>query len=151
MDSKRITDVAGIDYLWQVDNLYLAGQPSVETMTEMKERGVAHVYNLRNEGEVDQSEIKAKAEELGMKYHHIPIIVNGMLDAENCKKLSNLITKDEPHFIHCGSANRVGAWLITYLTQYRGMDFDEAVDVASENGLSNPGFIAQAQDVVEND
>lgn len=147
METKRITNIPGLMHLWQVDNLFLAGQPTMESWEKIKELGVKRIINIRTETEMDFSQEKNAVESLGMSYIQIPVVVNGQLVPEKCKELSELIDETDLHFIHCGSANRVAGWLITYLTQYRNMDFDTAVDIASENGLSNPGFINQAGDI----
>lgn len=148
MKTKRITDIPGLMHLWQVDNLYLAGQPQDMSWDHIKELGVKKVINLRGEHEMDFSEEVKNVESRDLEYHQFPIVENGQLSAANCKKLSDMLNEDEPFFIHCGTANRVGGWLITYLSQYRGLSFDEAVDIAQENGLSNPGFIDQAEDII---
>lgn len=149
MQSTRITDLPGLMYLWKLDNLYLAGQPELNSWNDIKKLGVDIVINLRSETEMDFSDQENKMKELGIESQQFPIIVNGKLDAHNCNKLSNLIEQDKTYFIHCGSANRVGAWLITYLVFKKGLEFDQAVEIATQSGLTNPGFIDQAEDVIE--
>lgn len=149
MDTKRITDIPGMMYLWQVDNLLLAGQPHPSSFEHIKNLGVTKIINVRNEAEMDFSGDKEIASSLDMEYEQFPICVNGVLSPDNCKRLSEMLDEDKTHFIHCGSANRVGGWLITYLTQYRKMDFDDAVMIAQGNGLSNPGFIDQAEEIID--
>ena len=145
MKGERITSISGLNYLWKVENLYLAGQPSPESWSEIKELGISKVINLRNDSEMDFSAEISDVKKMGLSYEQFPIVENGQLNAANCKKLSDMINKEDSFLIHCGSANRVGGWLITYLTQYCNIDFEEAVEIASENGLSNPGFIDQAK------
>lgn len=149
METKRITDIPGLMHLWKVDNLYLAGQPQDISWDHIKELGVKSIINLRGETEMDFSAEIKKVGELGLEYFQFPIMENGQLIAQNCTRLSEMINDTDPQFIHCGSANRVGGWLITYLTKYRNMDFESAVEIAQENGLSNPGFIDQAQAIVK--
>ena len=150
MESKKITDIPGINFLWKVDNLYLAGQPAVESYEHIKNLGVKKIINLRAESEKEFADDISKIEELGMEYDQFPIIdSNSHLCFDNRKKLSEMIDAENIHFIHCGSANRVGGWLITYLVLYRKMDFEEAVEIASNNGLTNSGFIEQAQAVID--
>jgi protein tyrosine phosphatase (PTP) superfamily phosphohydrolase (DUF442 family) len=148
MESKRITDIPGLMHLWKVDNLYLAGQPQDVSWEHIKKLGVKSIINLRNESEMDFSAEIAIVGELGLDYHQFPIVEGGQLVAENCSKLSEMLNTTDPHFIHCGSANRVGGWLITYLTKYRKMSFDDAVEIAQGNGLSNAGFIDQAELII---
>ncbi len=148
METKRITDIPGLAYLWKVDNLYLAGQPSPESWEKIKELGVKKVFNLRDSAEMDFSAEEQVLKELGIDYEQFPIVVGGQLNRENCERLSSQLDETTPQFIHCGSANRVAGWLITYLTKHRGLSFDEAVEIAQENGLSNPGFIEQAEELI---
>ena len=148
MDTKRITDIPGLMHLWKVDNLYLAGQPNDDSWEHIKELGIKKIINLRGEGEQDFSNEKAMVVELGMEYSQLPIMGTAGLDLEACRSLNSMIDTDGTHFIHCGTANRVAGWLITYLTTKRGMSFDDAVAVAEENGLSNAGFIEQAEDII---
>lgn len=149
MKGKRITDINGLMYLWQVDNLYLAGQPSLDSWEQIKELGITKVINLRDSGEMDFTDEVEKLKNLGLPYEQFPIVVNGQLDGENCRRLNDMLNETDKFFIHCGSANRVAGWLMTYLTTKRGMDFDSAMEVSQENGLSNPGFIDQAEKIIK--
>ena len=149
MKTKQITDIPGLNFLFEVDNLFCAGQPSVESFPEIKKLGVTKIFNMRGEGEMDFSFEVSACKELGMEYIHFPLMIDGALSAESCHRLSESINETDKWFIHCGSANRIGAWLITYLVQYRKMDFEDAVEVATNNGLTNPAFIAQAETVLK--
>ena len=148
METKRITSIEGLNHLWKVDNMYLAGQPGLESLPGIKELGVTKVFNLRGEGEMDFSFEEEGLKNLGVDYTHIPILKDKNLNEQNVDKLSSEVSKTDVPFIHCGSANRVGAWLIVYLVKEKGMEFEEAVEVASNNGLSNPAFIEQAEDIL---
>jgi len=150
MDTKRITDIPGMAFLWKVDNLYLAGQPAVESFEHLKALGIKKVINLRSSGEKDFSPEISKIEELGMSYEQFPILdTHGHLCEENCKKLSEMIDTENIHFIHCGSANRVAGWLMTYLVLYRDFGFEAAVEIATHSGLSSNALIDQAQTIID--
>ena len=91
-----------------------AGATPPEAMAELKARGFASVINFRTAGErgatVDAGQ--AAAEAAGLRYHHLPFREPSAEVAE-----AFLATvgdpSNQPAFIHCGSANRVGAmWLI---------------------------------------
>lgn len=147
--TNRVTDIPGLMHLWVLDNLYLAGQPQMpETWEELKNRGVTKIINIRGEGEDDFSSDEAKVKDLGMSYQQIPVMGPNGLEADACRKITEAVGEGEKVVIHCGTANRVGGWLMTYLTD-KGMDFEKAVEIASQNGLSNPGFIEQAEDIVK--
>lgn len=147
MSSKRITDIPGLMYLWKYDNLYLAGQPAMESFPSIRDLGVKKIYNLRGASEMDFLGEERACKDLGMDYENLPIVENGSLSSEACDKLSQKIeaSSEDIHFIHCGSANRVAGWLMTYLTNYKGISMDDAIEIAENSGLSNPGFIEQAE------
>ena len=147
MKGERITNIPGLNYLWKVDNLYLAGQPSDESWDKIKEAGVTKVINIRGEDELDFSKQVEILASHNIEYLHIPVMKDGALDENACLKINQLIEKDNPQMIHCGSANRVAGWLMTYLTLEKKIDFEDAVEIAENNGLSNPGFIDQAQKI----
>lgn len=150
METKKIETIPGLNHLWKVDNLYLAGQPSAESISEIKALGIERVFNLRAESEMDFSEQKAGFEAAGIEYIQLPILdATKSLDKENVAKLNTMIDPTKPNFIHCGTANRVGGWLMTYLTSKRDMSFDEAVIIARNNGLKNEGFIEQARSITK--
>lgn len=149
METKRLNDVRGLMYLWQVDNIFIAGQPNEESFDKLSEMGITKILNMRSANECDFTFETEACKRLGLEYIQFPIVKDGELIPENCKKLSNLIDEKEKWFIHCGSANRIAAWLMTYLPLYRGMSFEEATKIAMENGLSNPGYIEQARKIVE--
>ncbi len=148
METSRITTIPGVMQLFKVDNLLCAGQPSTESFIQFKEMGVKKIFNMRGESEMDFSEEMEKCKSLGMEYTQFPLVVDGALSKESCEKLSNSINENDLFLIHCGSANRIGGWLITHLVGKKNMDFDAAVEVAMNNGLTNPAFIEQARDIV---
>ena len=149
MKSSRIFDVPGLNHLWKLDNFYLAGQPSEETFEALKDENIKKVYNLRGESEMDFTWEENKLKEMGIDYEQFPIVTENGLDVNHCQKLNKQVNDNDTFFIHCGSANRVGAWLITYLVLNKGMDFEDAVELASNSGLSNPAFVEQAEQVIE--
>jgi protein tyrosine phosphatase (PTP) superfamily phosphohydrolase (DUF442 family) len=150
METKRITDIPGLMQLWKVDNLLCAGQPSLDSFAPLKEMGIKKVYNMRGESEMDFSEEIKQCKSLGLEYIQFPLVIDGALSKEACSKLSSSINEDDLFLIHCGSANRIGGWLITHLVSHKNMEFDAAVEVAMNNGLTNPTFIEQAREILEN-
>jgi protein tyrosine phosphatase (PTP) superfamily phosphohydrolase (DUF442 family) len=148
MKTGQIKDFKGVDILYQIGNIYSAGQPTLEGIRELKEQGFKRVINIRNEGEMDFSEEEALCQELGLEYVHLPVIDNGEFIFENVKKLNDLLS-DDKEFVHCGTANRVGGWAITYLVDKKGMDFDAAVEVCQNNGMRAAQLIDMAQDYLD--
>ena len=141
-------NMPGVNNLYKVAGLYLAGQPVLEVIPKLKEMGITKVYNIRSEGELDFSEHEAEFKKHGIEYIFLPIMLDGALNPAAIKQLNAMIDKNETNFIHCGSANRVAGWLITYLVQNEGMDFEQAVSVAQNSGLKSVEFIEQAQNFI---
>lgn len=118
-----------------------AGATPPEAMAELKNRGFVSVINFRtaeeNGATVDAGRVAA--ESAGLKYIHLPFrepsaeVAEAFLDAVG--EPSN-----QPVYIHCGSANRVGAmWLIKRVRQ-DGWSVDEAMAEAELIGLRSEGL-----------
>ncbi|MCE2542838.1 MAG: hypothetical protein J4F30_05320 [Acidobacteria bacterium] len=113
-----------------------AGATPPEAMAELKARGFASVINFRTAGErgatVDAGQ--AAAEAAGLRYHHLPF---REATAEVAEAFLATVgdPSNQPAFIHCGSANRVGAmWLIKRVKQ-DGWTVDSALAEAETIGL----------------
>lgn len=126
-----------------------AGATPPEALAALRERGFHTVVNFRTAGErgaaIDAS--RAAAEAAGLNYVHLPFrtptaeIVESFLDtvAEPA---------NQPVYIHCGSANRVGAmWLIKRVKQ-DGYAVEDAVAEAEAIGLRSAPLKAFALEYV---
>ncbi len=135
-------DVPGITNFSRVDATVGCGgatQPSA--MAALKKDGFVSVINLRlaTEPGADIDAGRAAAQAAGLKYIHLPF------DAANPdpQLVDNFLTAvgdraNEPVYIHCGSANRVGAvWMIKRALK-DGWEIDKAREEAEAIGLSNP-------------
>lgn len=126
-----------------------AGATPPEALAALRERGFHTVVNFRTAGErgaaIDAS--REAAEAAGLNYVHLPFrtptaeIVESFLDtvAEPA---------NQPVYIHCGSANRVGAmWLIKRVKQ-DGYAVEDAVAEAEAIGLRSAPLKAFALEYV---
>jgi len=117
------------------------GQTDPSAMAALKKEGYVSVINLRlptEEGaNVDAG--RAAAQAAGLKYIHLPFnaaspdpkVVSEFLGAVADKT-------NQPVFIHCGSANRVGAmWMIKRALQ-DGWTVERAQTEGEAIGLTNP-------------
>jgi uncharacterized protein (TIGR01244 family) len=118
-----------------------AGATPPEAMAELKERGFVSVINFRTAGEngatVDAGQEAAEA--AGLTYFHIPFREPS---AEVAETFLDTVSdpSNQPVFIHCGSANRVGAmWLIKRVKQ-DGWSVEEAMSEAEAIGLRSEGL-----------
>jgi len=118
-----------------------AGATPPEAMAAVKQLGFVSLINFRTAGEQDaQVEAgKAAAAAVGLKYFHMPFrtptpeIVETFLETV-------ADTSNQPVYIHCGSANRVGAmWYIKRVKQ-DGWDSARAMTEAEAIGLRSEGL-----------
>jgi uncharacterized protein (TIGR01244 family) len=119
------------------------GATTPEAFTELKKLGFKSILNLRREQEpgADIPGAKAAASGAGLKYIHIPF------DAANPDpKIADTFIvavtdkANHPVYIHCGSANRVGAmWMIKRVV-VDGWEIPRATEEAVAIGLTNEGL-----------
>ena len=118
-----------------------AGQPTVEQLTLLKDDGIRAVLNLRPPAEYDDTEEAARVRELDMRYFNIPVVGSDPQDAQVEEFLRLTDDADnQPMFIHCASANRVGAfWLVKRVIR-DGWELAAATSEAEQIGLRAPGL-----------
>ena len=135
-------EMAGIRNYSRVDaTVGCGGQVDPAAMKALKGEGYVSVINLRlptEEGaNVDAG--RAAAQSAGLKYIHLPFnaaapdpkVVESFLAAVADKA-------NQPVFIHCGSANRVGGvWMIKRVLQDKWTS-ERALAEAEAIGLTNP-------------
>jgi uncharacterized protein (TIGR01244 family) len=113
-----------------------AGATPAEAMPALQRLGFASVINFRT-AEEEGANIEASqaaAAEAGLKYIHIPF---RRPDADVTGQFLEAIadTANQPAYIHCASANRVGAmWFIKRVKQ-DGWEADRAMAEAETIGL----------------
>src|ERR671919_276810 len=116
------------------------GATSVEAFPELKNLGFTSIVNLRRESEpgADIPGAKTAAATAGLRYIHIPVDAanpSGEAAETFLKAVSD--PANQPVYIHCGSANRVGAmWLIKRVI-VDGWDIPKAADEAVAIGLTS--------------
>ena len=105
---------AAVNFLRVNDQVCTAGQPSLDDLAKLKAQGIRSVINLRRPSEHNATEEEAKLRELGIRYISIPVDGNNIQDAQVAEFLkASSAAENQPMFIHCASANRVGGfWMI---------------------------------------
>jgi uncharacterized protein (TIGR01244 family) len=130
----------GITNFTRVDAVVACGGATETSALEgLKNDGFKAVINLRQATEkgANIDENRARAEALGLKYIHIPF--NGA--APENKTFDDFLAAvsdkaNQPVYVHCGSANRVGAvWLAKRVLQ-DGWTVEKATEEARLIGLS---------------
>lgn len=119
------------------DNMLTAGQPDALQFKAAAEAGVQHVINLRpipEQGE-DQAPM---VEDLGMRYHHLPVAGPQDLNAHTVAMLDGLLGEigDKPTIFHCASGNRVGALLALRAAWHQGKSAEEALEMGRQTGMT---------------
>ncbi len=145
-------DMPGVVNYSRVDaTVGCGGATSPAAMADLKKEGYVSVINLRLESEpgADVAASRAAAQAAGLKYIHLPFnaaapdpkVVDSFLAAVADKR-------NQPVFIHCGSANRVGGvWMIKRVLQDHWAA-DKARTEAEAIGLRDPKLVAFANDYI---
>ena len=146
-------EVAGIVNYSRVDaTVGCGGRVSPAAMASLKGEGFVSVINLRQatEPEADIDAGRAAAQAAGLKYIHLPFnaaspdpkVVDSFLAAVGDKS-------NQPVFIHCGSANRVGGlWMIKRALR-DGWEIPRAQAEAEAIGLRDAKLTAFATEYIK--
>ena len=126
-----------------------AGATPASAMPALAELGFSSVINFRTAGEngANIEGSRAAAEEAGLSYIHIPF--RTPTDEITETFLAAIADEaNQPAYIHCGSANRVGAmWYIKRVVG-DGWDTDRAMAEAETIGLRSEALKAFATEYV---
>ena len=133
-------EVPGIRNFTQVDaTTACAGATSPEAITELKRRGFTSIINFRTESEngatVEAGIQAALAADL--KYFHMPFRTPTKETTDEFLKVVS-DPANQPVFIHCGSANRVGGMWLIKRVKLDGWDVEAATAEAETIGLRSP-------------
>jgi uncharacterized protein (TIGR01244 family) len=131
----------GATNVTRVDAAVMCGGATTnDAFPELKRQGFSSVINLRRESEpgAEVAASRTAAIGAGLKYVHVP--VDPAKPDEAAVKAFLAAVSDpanQPMYIHCASANRVGAmWLIKRVV-LDGWDVDRATAEASAIGLTS--------------
>jgi len=127
------------------------GAVDPSAMTALRKEGFVSVINLRlaTEEGANVEAGRAAAQAAGLKYIHLPFnaatpdpkVVDSFLAAVADRG-------NQPVFIHCGSANRVGGvWMIKRALQDK-WPVEKALTEAQAIGLNNPALTAFATNYI---
>jgi uncharacterized protein (TIGR01244 family) len=128
------------------------GQVDPAAMASLRKEGFVSVINLREASEpgADVEAGRAAAKAAGLKYIHLPFnvakpdskVVDSFLAAVADKS-------NQPVFIHCGSANRVGGmWMIKRALQDK-WPVEKARAEGEAIGLNNAQLVAFATEYID--
>ena len=146
-------EVAGVRNYSRVDaTVGCGGAVDPAAMKTLKSEGYVSVINLRlaTEEGANVEAGRAAAQAAGLKYIHLPFNAA----APDPKVVDSFLaavadTRNQPVFIHCGSANRVGGvWMIKRVLQDK-WTIDRAAVEAEAIGLNNAQLKAFATDYIK--
>jgi uncharacterized protein (TIGR01244 family) len=129
------------------------GQPTIAQLSELKSQGITTIINLRTAGEAgfDAAAQEAEIKKLGMKYFHIPVSNQAGPKDEQADEFLKVTddAKNRPVFVHCGSANRVGAFFMIRRVLRDGMTFEAAKTEAQKIGLRSAALEEFAKQYID--
>lgn len=145
-------DRPGIVNFTKVDAVIAcAGATETSALDGLKADGFKSIINLRQASErgANVDENRARAQALGLNYIHIPVDMSN-LDPKSIDMFLAEVKKPEnqPVFLHCGSASRVGAMMIAKRVLLDGWDIDKAVEEARQIGMRGDALEKFARDYV---
>ena len=143
-------DPPGVRNYTRVDaTVACAGATPPGAMADLKRLGFTSVINFRTAQEegADIEASQTAAADAGLKYFHIPFRAPS---PEIAQEFLGVVadTSNQPVYIHCGSANRVGAmWFIKRVKQ-DGWNEARAMEEAETIGLRSEALKEFARDYV---
>jgi uncharacterized protein (TIGR01244 family) len=148
--AQRDTAPAGVVNYTRVDaTVACGGATPAHALAGLKENGFAAVVNFRmpDEPGANIDEAKAAAAKAGLKYIHLPHQTpTPEIAAAFLKAVAD--PANLPVYIHCASANRVGAMWFIKRVKLDGWDTDRAMKEAESIGLRAPNLKQFALDYV---
>lgn len=132
--------IAGVVNFTKVDaTVACGGETSHEAIAEIAAQGFRTVINLRLPTEPGVLEEEAVVRSAGLSYLHLPMDPNAP-QAETAEQFLAAVADGavQPVYIHCASANRVGAvWAIKRVVQ-DGWSRQDAIAEAEAIGMKSP-------------
>jgi uncharacterized protein (TIGR01244 family) len=139
VSAQQKMEKPGITNYTKVDAVVACGGATETSALEgLKNDGFKAVINLRQASEAGANipENSARAKALGLNYLHIPFNAQAPEQKSVDDFLAAVANKaNQPVYVHCGSANRVGAvWLVKRVLQ-DGWTIEKASEEAKLIGL----------------
>ena len=121
-----------------VDNLVVAGQPSLDQLERLAGEGFTTVINLRRPGEFDDFDEAAEVARLGMDYVHIPLKNVESIDDSDVNAVHQAISNASGSvLLHCTVGWRAAGLLAIERYRLHGASADEAMEIAAEAHMSH--------------
>ena len=152
LSAQQKMEKPGITNYTKVDAVVACGGATETSALEgLKNDGFKAVINLRQASEPGANipENSARAKALGLNYLHIPFNAQAPEQKSVDDFLAAVANKaNQPVYVHCGSANRVGAvWLVKRVLQ-DGWTVEKATEEAKLIGLRSAPLEKFATDYI---
>ena len=135
--------VTGVVNYTQVDgSVACGGDTPRDAFTSLAEQGFRAVVNLRLDGEPEWPKKAEAVEAAGLRYVHLPMAPSAP-EFETAEQFLEVVAdpSNQPVYIHCASANRVGGvWAIKRVVQ-DGWSREAALAEGHAIGLKSPVII----------
>lgn len=130
------------------DNFTTGAQPSQAAYSKLAANGFRSVLNLRTAQEGADTE-REHVEKSGLRYINIPVLTSELKNEQADQFIQAVKDKsNHPMLIHCGSANRVGAFWMIYRVIEQGWTEEKAYEEATRIGLTSPVLKKFAEDYI---
>ena len=133
------------------DKLACAGQPGEGQLASIKDDGYKVVINLGlTDGKYALKDEAASVKELGMAYHHIPVL----FDSPQITELASFIGlmkrhSDEKIFVHCAANYRASVFTGLYLFAANKLDEESLQEFIENVWQPNPVWQLLIEDSVD--
>ncbi|MCU0406710.1 MAG: sulfur transferase domain-containing protein [Ignavibacteriaceae bacterium] len=121
----------------QSGDLFISGQPDIESFAELKSKGVTTIVNLRTPSEMENRDYvpfdeKAVVDSLGMQYVNIPLGGDEYPYTPDAVKIfADAVEKAEGKvLLHCTVGRRASYMFAAYLIQFKGLEPNKAIEYA---------------------
>lgn len=122
------------------ERIATGGQPTESAFAKLAANGYRAVLSLRTSSEgIDLKHEQEAVEKAGLRFVSVPV-VSSAPKPEQVDEFINAVKdkNNQPMLIHCGSANRVGAFWMIYRVVDQGWSEEKALEEAIKIGLTSP-------------
>lgn len=125
------------------------GQPTAQHITALHAAGCQVILDNRDPMEPRPFDEPATVRAAGMEYISVPI-VHGAVTVDTMQQMHEAVKRlaGKKALLHCSSGNRTAAALIPYLILDKGMEQEEAVEMAMALGLRSAELMELALEYV---
>ena len=151
VESVQAREIGTVRNVHTVGKLTLAGQPGEDDLALLAADGVELVVSLRKPSEDVGFDEPAAVSAQGLGFENPAFGDPDELSDEIFDRVRSLLVENEDRgvFLHCGSANRVGAVWLAYRVLDQGVPQERARAEAREVGLRTAAYEERALAYVE--